>query len=425
MFYDEARILAVGGHGGDGCVSFRREKYVPFGGANGGNGGDGGDVYLSANPSLSTLVRFHKRVHWRADSGARGRGKGMRGQRGKDLVIEIPPGTVAYDGESGELLVDMTEPDQRVLAARGGKGGRGNAAFVTSTHQGPRLAEKGLPGQERWLRLELKLLADVGIVGLPNAGKSTLVSVVSAARPKIADYPFTTLQPTLGTVVLDDYTSFVVADIPGLIEGAHQGAGLGDRFLRHVERTRLLIHLLDGASAHLLNDLDQVDRELRLFSEQLEKKPQIVVLNKLDLPQAQESWPRLHSALEEQGREVMCISAVAGQGVRELMLRTAQRLAELPPVEREEPIKVFRPRPHDAETSFTTERRGEQWIVRGEAIERVAAQTDWRYHEAVERFQRMLDGWGISQALEEAGVEEGDTVLVGDTELVWQPFEGV
>jgi len=425
MFYDEAKIHVRGGDGGNGCVSFRREKYVPFGGPSGGNGGHGGDVYLVVNPHLSTLIRFHKRVHWRAPSGGHGRGRGMQGRQGRDLLIEVPPGTVAYDADSGELLADLTEPGQRVLVARGGRRGRGNAAFATSTNQSPRLAEKGLPGQERWLRLELKLLADVGIVGLPNAGKSTLLSVVSAARPKIADYPFTTLHPNLGVVSLDDYTSFVLADIPGLIEGAHQGAGLGDKFLRHVERTRLLIHLLDGTSTPPLADLEQINRELTLFNEQLGAKPQIVVLNKMDLPQARENWHRVRAALQERGQEAMCISAITGQGVRELMGRLAQRLGELPQVERATPVKVFRPRPRGAGRSFTIERRGEAWGVRGEGIERVAAQTDWRYHEAVERFQRILDRWGISQALEEAGVAEGDRVYIGDMELIWQPFEEV
>ena len=422
MFYDQAKIYVHGGDGGNGCVSFRREKYVPFGGPNGGNGGHGGDVYLVVNPHLSTLIRFRKRVHWRAPSGGHGRGKGMRGRRGRDLLIEVPPGTATYDADSGELLADLTEPGQRVLVAQGGQGGRGNAAFATSTNQSPRLAEKGLPGQECWLRLELKLLADVGIIGLPNAGKSTLLSVVSAARPKIADYPFTTLHPNLGVVSLDDYTSFVLADIPGLIEGAHQGAGLGDRFLRHVERTRLLIHLLDGASAHPLADLEQINRELALFNERLGTKPQIMVLNKMDLPQAQENWPRVRATLQERGQEAMCISAVTREGVRELMGRIAQRLAELPEVERATPVKVFRPRPRGAERSFTIERRGEDWIVRGEGIERVAAQTDWHYHEALERFQRILNRWGISQALEENGVAEEDKVYIGEIELVWRAF---
>jgi GTP-binding protein len=424
MLYDEAKIHVHGGDGGNGCVSFRREKYVPFGGPNGGNGGDGGEVYLVVTPHLSTLIRFHKRPHWRASSGAHGQGKGRQGRRGEDIAVEVPPGTVVYDDDTGELVADLVEEGQRVLVARGGRGGRGNAAFATPTNQSPRLAEKGLPGEERWLRLELKLLADVGIIGVPNAGKSTLLAVVSAARPKIADYPFTTLRPNLGVVSLDDgYTSFVLADIPGLIEGAHEGVGLGDRFLRHVERTRLLVHLLDGASEHPLQEMEQIDRELALFDPRLAAKPQIVVLNKMDLPQAREAWPAVRAALQSRDQEAMAMSAVTGEGVRQLMGRIAQRLAELPEEEAVRPMKVFRPRPSGVEREFTIARRGEDWVVRGEAIERVASQTDWRYHEAVERFQRILDRWGILRALEEAGVVEGDTVYVGDVELAWQPFE--
>ncbi|MEA3346264.1 MAG: GTPase ObgE [Chloroflexota bacterium] len=422
MFCDEAKICVRGGDGGDGCVSFRHDKYEPLGGPNGGNGGHGGDAYLVVDPHLSTLIRFHKYIHWHAPSGGHGRGGGRRGQSGEDLLIKVPPGTMVYDAEEGELLADLTEPEQRVLVAEGGQRGRGNASFASSTNQSPRLAEKGLPGQERWLRLELRLLADVGIIGLPNAGKSTLLSVVSAAQPKIAPYPFTTLQPNLGVVSLDDYTTFVLADIPGLIEGAHRGAGLGEKFLRHVGRARLLIHLLDGTSAHPLDDMEKINRELTLFNEQLGAKPQIVVLNKMDLPQAQERWPGVESALRERGQEAMSISAVTGEGVSELMRKVAQQLAELPKpeVEKEEPVKVFRPRPVDAERRFAIERRGEDWIVRGEGIERVVARTDWRYDEAIERFQRTLDRWGISQALEEAGVETGDTVFIGNTELVWR-----
>jgi len=271
MFFDEVRIHVESGAGGNGVVSFRREAHVPLGGPNGGRGGRGGDVYLEVNPHLNTLIEFKERIHWRAPRGQHGQGKDRTGAGGDDLVIAVPPGTVVYDDASGEVLVDLLAPGQRFLIAAGGRGGRGNTSFVSSTNQAPRIAEKGEPGQARWLRLELKVIADVGIVGMPNAGKSTLLSVISAARPKIADYPFTTLQPNLG-VVLQDNRSFVAADIPGLIEGAADGAGLGHQFLRHIERTRLLIHLVDGLSADPLGDFHTINTELALFSERLARR---------------------------------------------------------------------------------------------------------------------------------------------------------
>lgn len=417
MFFDEAKIYVKAGDGGNGCVSFRREKYVPFGGPNGGNGGKGGDVYLVVDPHLNTLINFKKRSHFKARRGDHGRGKNQTGKQGEDLTIAVPPGTVAYDADISQLLADLTQPGQRALVARGGRGGRGNAAFATPTNQAPRLAEKGEPGQERWLRLELKLIADVGIVGVPNAGKSTLLAAVSAARPKIADYPFTTLEPNLGVVRVDD-RDFVLADIPGLIEGAHAGAGLGHQFLRHIERTRLLIHLLDGASADPLDDFEKINEELVLFNPQLARKPQVVVLNKMDLPQTQELWPQIRRKIKDLGWEVMSISAVTSQGVPALLQRVVDLLDNLP---REEPaveeVKVFR---LEEEEPFSIIQEEDGWRVRGTKIERVVAMTNWDYDEAVLRFQRTLEAMGISAALEEAGVEAGDTVRIGDVELEWQ-----
>ena len=307
-----------------------------------------------------------------------------------------------------------------MLVARGGRGGRGNAAFASPTNQAPRLAEHGEPAQERWLRLELKLIADVGLVGMPNAGKSTLLSVVSAARPKIADYPFTTLQPNLGVVTVDDYQTFVMADVPGLIEGASAGAGLGHQFLRHVERTRLLIHLLDGAATDPLADYEAINRELAGFSEKLAAKPQIVVLNKMDLPDAQAWWPLVEEALKEQGVEVHAISAVTQQGVRTLMRRAFELLQTLPPPEPEpEEMAVFRPAEED-ESAFTIEQEDDGWRVRGVRVERIAAMTPFAVPEAAARFQRQLRAMGIEAALEEAGVEPGDLVRIGERELEWQ-----
>ena len=418
MFFDEAKIYVKGGDGGNGCVSFRREKYVPFGGPNGGDGGKGGDVYLVVNPHLNTLVAFKRQRHFKAQRGEHGRGKNQTGRSGEDLVIEVPPGTVVRDAKTGEFIADLTEPGQKVLVARGGRGGRGNAAFATSTNQAPRIAERGEPGQERWLHLELKLIADVGIVGVPNAGKSTLLAAVSAARPKIADYPFTTLEPNLGVVALDEATSFVMADIPGLIEGASRGAGLGHTFLRHIERTRLIVHLLDGASPNPLRDYETINEELALFDEKLAAKPQLVVLNKIDLPQAQAIWPAVKEAIEARGKPILSISALTGQGVREMLGRVAEMLKALPRKEIALPeVKVLRPREEEA---FTIVREDGAWRVRGAKVERLAAMTNWDLDEAVQRFHRIITRMGVTMALREAGVQIGDTVRIGKVELEWR-----
>ncbi len=420
MFFDEAKIHVKGGDGGDGCVAFRREKYVPFGGPSGGGGGPGGSVYLVVDRNLNTLIHFKRQIHFKAGRGGRGSGKKQQGKKGEDRLIPVPPGTMVYDAESGELLADLTEEGQRALVARGGRGGRGNAAFASPTNQAPRLAEHGEPGQERWLRLELKLIADVGLIGMPNAGKSTLLSVVSAARPKIAPYPFTTLQPNLGVVTVDGYHTFVLADVPGLIEGASEGAGLGHQFLRHVERTRLLIHLLDGAAADPLADYETINRELAHFSERLAHRPQIVVLNKMDLPDAQAWWPLVQETMAERGVEARAISAVSGEGVRELMQRAYALLQTLPPPEPAPAERaVFRPAEED-EDAFTIEREEDGWRVRGLRVERIAAMTPFTLPEAAARFQRQLRAMGIETALEAAGVQPGDPVRIGDLELEWR-----
>ena len=420
MFFDEAKIYIKSGDGGDGSVAFRREKFVPFGGPSGGNGGPGGDVYLVADRNHNTLVHFKKRVHFKAENGGRGSGKNQQGKSGEDRLVPVPPGTMVYDADTGDLLADLLEDGQRVRLAKGGRGGRGNAAFASPTNQAPRLAEHGEPGLERWLRLELKLIADVGVIGMPNAGKSTLLSVVSAARPKIAAYPFTTLQPNLGVVRVDDLHSFVMADVPGLIEGASDGAGLGHQFLRHVERTRLLIHLLDGAAPDPLADYETINRELAQFSERLASKPQIVVLNKMDLPDAQAWWPLIQEAMQERDAETLAISAVSGQGVRPLLHRTFELLQTLPAVELapEAPAVL---RPDLDESAFSIEREDDGWRVRGVRVERVAAMTPFNLPEAVARFQRQLRAMGVVEALDQAGVQSGDTVYIGEEELEWLP----
>jgi GTP-binding protein len=419
MFYDETDITIKAGDGGDGCVAFRREKYIPFGGPAGGDGGKGGDVLLTVDPHLNTLYRFSKRRHFKAENGQHGRGKNQHGAAGADIRVPVPPGTVVYDADTEELLGDLTEPGEELTVAQGGRGGRGNARFATSTNQAPRVAEHGETGQERHLHLELKLLADVGVVGMPNAGKSTLLAAVTAARPKIAPYPFTTLQPNLGVVVLDDRTEFVLADIPGLIEGASEGKGLGHEFLRHVERTRVLIHLLDGLSADPLADFAAINQELAAFGHGLAEKPQLIALNKLDEPQVRQRWPEIEKALKARGHEPMAISALAREGTRELLYRAAQMLADLPEEPRARELPIFRP--GEDEETFTIEREAEDvWRVRGVRIERLAAMTVWNLDEAVQRFQRTLERLGITGALEEAGVEPGDAVRIGDQELVWE-----
>ncbi len=419
MFYDEAKIYVKAGGGGDGCVAFRREKYVPYGGPAGGDGGRGGNVLLCVDRHLNTLYRFSRRRHFKAERGGHGRGKDQHGAFGAHLRVPVPCGTVVYDADSGELLGDLTEQGQELAVARGGRGGKGNARFATSTNQAPRIAEHGEPGEERWLRLELKLLADVGLVGVPNAGKSTLLAAVTAARPKIAPYPFTTLQPNLGVVVLDDQTEFVLADIPGLIEGASEGKGLGHEFLRHIERTRVLIHLIDGLSADPLADFVAINGELAAFGHDLARKPQLVTLNKMDMPEVRARWPEVQAALEALGYPAaMAVSALAREGTRELLYRAAQMLAELPEEAPAWELPVFRPGV-DEET-FTVEREEDGWRVRGVRVERMAAMTVWNLDEAVRRFQRTLERMGIAKALEEAGVQPGDTVRIGEAELVWE-----
>jgi GTPase len=420
VFVDQIVIQVRGGDGGDGCVSFRREKYVPLGGPNGGNGGAGGDVYLRVDPHQNTLIRFAHQRRFDAESGENGQGSGKQGAGGADLYVDVPPGCIVRDVASGDVLGDLTEPGQTLLVAKGGRGGRGNEAFKSPTRQAPRFAEKGAPGERRRIELELRLLADVGLVGKPNAGKSTLLSRISAARPKIADYPFTTLEPHLGVVQVDDVHSFVAADIPGLIEGAHEGAGLGHEFLRHVRRTRLLVHLLDGMSMDPVRDYEEISQELAAYDQDLAAKPQIVVVTKQDLPDSREMLPLVREALGDQVPEILGISAVSGDGINELLHRIVGELAELSEEDAHEPLYVFRPAEKDVR-AFEIKDLGEGFYrVVGEEIERLAAMTDWSNQEAIERFERVLVARGISEALEKAGVTFGDTVRIGNYELEWQ-----
>lgn len=417
MLYDEAKIYVKGGDGGNGVIAFRREKFVPRGGPAGGHGGKGGDVILQVDPQLNTLVHFKHHIHFKAERGKHGGGKNQTGANGDDLIVSVPQGTVVRDADSGDLLADLTDAGQQAIIVSGGRGGRGNTSFKSSTNQVPRTAEKGAKGTERWITLELKLIADVGLVGMPNAGKSTLLSVVSEARPKIAAYPFTTLQPNLG-VVLIDHHDFVIADIPGLIEGAHSGAGLGHQFLRHVERSRLLVHLLNGAAPDPLAEFEQINQELVLFSEKLATKPQVIVLNKIDLPDALPHWPAIEAKAAKLGWPAFQISAVTRQGVPELMRYLYDRLPDLPRADLFEPETPVFTLAEDP-TQFSIEAVDDGWRVTGPRIARLAQQTYWESDQGVVHAYQILERMGVHEALREAGVEPGDTVYLEDVELEW------
>lgn len=420
MFFDKARIHVKAGDGGNGVVAFRREKYVPRGGPAGGNGGRGGHVYFVVDPGLNTLSSFHNQVHFRAERGGHGEGANRTGAYGDDLVIPVPPGTIVRNADTGAVIADLARPGQKELIARGGRGGRGNSVFKSARNKAPRVAEDGDKGGELWLELELKLVADIGIIGVPNAGKSTLLSVVSAAKPKIADYPFTTVVPNLGVAEVD-HKQMVLADIPGLLEGAHDGVGLGLEFLRHIERTRILIHLLNGDSPDPLGDFEAINQELTLFNPILIDKPQLVVFNKMDLPHAQEKWPAVEQALQARNLPVMAISAATRENVKEMLRQLRTMLDALPPIvePEEEILPEIAPGAED-DKSFQIYNLGDHvWMVEGEAIERAENKIQWDYYESAMRFQRILKAMGIIDALRAAGVQEGDTVRINEIELVW------
>jgi GTP-binding protein len=418
MFIDEAVIYARSGKGGDGFVHFHREKFVTRGGPDGGDGGHGGDVILLVVPTLNTLSSFRHTFKYIAADGAKGSVNNQTGRSAEDLVIPVPPGTIVHDNDNNELLGDLVTPGQRLVVCKGGRGGKGNQHYATSRNQAPRIAEKGVPAQERNMRLELKLIADVGIVGVPNAGKSSLLAAVTRANPKIGDYPFTTLEPNLGVAELDLDTTLVLADIPGLVEGAHEGVGLGVAFLRHIQRTRVLIHMLDGLSEDPLADFTQINSELAYFDPLLAKKPQVVALNKIDLPEVQERWPEIKAALEERGYQPMAISAMARTNLEPLLWKALELLKTAPVFEAEAEIPVYRPEEDIHDYVITREPKG--WRVSGKGIERAAAMTYWEYAGSLRRFQRLMDKIGLDDALREAGIQEGETVFIADYELEWQ-----
>ncbi len=421
MFLDKAKIYIKAGDGGDGCISFRREKYVPEGGPNGGDGGRGGSVVLEVDESLRTLVDFKYRRHYKAPRGVHGRGSNMHGKNAQDLVLKVPPGTLVKDADTGELLADLVTPGQQYLAVAGGRGGKGNARFLSNRNKAPRIAENGEPGPEMWLELELKLLADVGLAGYPNAGKSTLISAVSAARPKIADYPFTTLTPNLG-VVQAGQDSFVMADIPGLIEGAHQGAGLGHDFLKHLERTRLIVHVVDvgssfeGLERDPFGDWEKINEELVRYSVNFDRKHQVVAATKMDLPGAGERLEELKKRLPEDV-EVFPVSAVTGEGTRALVLRIAELLKTI----QEEiihPVETFRVTRPEVEEKFIIEVDGDGvYVVSGKELTRQFIMNRMDTDEALMRFHNIIRKMGVLDALKEKGIQPGDTVRIMDMEF--------
>jgi GTP-binding protein len=417
-FIDEVEISVRSGKGGDGMVHFRRERFVPRGGPDGGDGGRGGSIILQVEGSMRTLYNFRRRKVFEAEPGRPGGPNNRSGRGAEDLVLKVPAGTLVYEAGSGDLLADLVQPGDEYEAARGGRGGRGNQHFANSRNQAPRIGEKGAPGEEKSLRLELKLIADIGIVGVPNAGKSTLLAALTNAKPRIANYPFTTLEPNLGVAALDEDTALVLADIPGLIEGAHSGKGLGHDFLRHIQRTRVLIHLLDGLAEDPLADFTQINSELALFDPQLAAKPQVVAVNKIDLPDVQARWPELERGLHQLGvAEPLAVSAVSGQDTRRLLGRAADELRKLPAPEVRE-LPVYRPETDPSE--FHVEREGDGWRLRGPALERAAAMTYWQHDQSVRRFTRILRQLGVDVAMRAKGVRDGDTVYIGEYELEWK-----
>jgi GTPase len=415
-FIDEARIFVKAGDGGNGIVSFRREKFVPLGGPDGGDGGRGGDVILRGSRSINTLLGFQHRIHHRADRGGNGGGSKKHGKRGANLIVDVPLGTVVSTAEG--FLADITHEGQEVPVARGGKGGLGNVHFATPVNRAPRMARKGEPGEEQWLNLELKSIGDVGFVGEPNAGKSSLLTAISAARPEIGAYPFTTLSPNLGVATIGD-VPVVAVDIPGLIEGAHAGRGLGHRFLRHVQRSRILVHVLDAASEDPVGSYQRIRHELELFDPALAEKPELIAANKMDLPDAKQGLTAIRKQLEHKGeRRVFPVSALTGEGIPPLLEAMLARMAVLEEEQPPEPtVRVYRLAPEEA--AFTVEQDGDTYYVRGHEVELILARAYLETDEGLNDFQRQLERLGVFKDLEQRGVQSGDTVVIGDFEMEW------
>jgi len=434
MFVDKAKIFVKGGNGGDGIVSFRRELYVPEGGPAGGDGGRGADVIFRVDEGLRTLMDFRYQKHFKGERGEKGKVKGMHGAGAEDLIVRIPPGTVIIDDDSGEIIADMTRHGQEVVVAKGGRGGRGNIRFATPNNPAPHIAENGEEGEERWIVLELKVMADVGLVGFPSVGKSTLLSVVSAAQPKIGAYHFTTLTPNLGVVDVGDGRSFVMADLPGLIEGAHEGVGLGHEFLRHVERTKVIIHVVDMAASEGRDPFDdwlKINDELFKYNEKLADRPQIIAANKMDMPEAEEQLELFREQLAERkgGREysIVPISSLTKSGVQELLYKAADLLDTVPDAPQVEEVKDVSERKvykyeKKNENEFTVRNEDGIFVVESESIERMMKRTNLNSYDEVMRFARILRKMGVDSALRKIGAKDGDPVRIG--EFGFEFFEG-
>lgn len=423
MFTDYAKIIIKSGDGGNGAVSFRREKYVAAGGPDGGDGGRGGSIYFIVDPDSNTLVDFRFKKKFKAENGKNGEGARRYGKSGEDLYVKVPIGTLIKDAETGKIIADLSHKGQKELILPGGRGGKGNSHFATSTRQAPRFSQDGEKGIEKEVILELKLLADVGLIGFPNVGKSTFLSKTTSATPKIADYHFTTLEPNLGVVKNDYGESFVIADIPGIIEGASNGTGLGLQFLRHIERTRLLLHVIDVSGIEGRNPVDDfktINEELKSYSEKLSKRKQIIVANKIDSMQDENLYNDLEKLAKENNMEIFKISAVTGEGISELLKRVSQVLKELPKEELYDEVedkKVYTLQ--EEQEGFTIKKEDEIFIVDGPAVDRVMRRVNLEDNESMYYFQKCLDSLGVNQKLKEAGVQEGDTVNICGWELEW------
>ena len=426
MFADKARIFIKAGNGGNGAISFHREKYVAAGGPDGGDGGKGGNVVFRVDPGLTTLMDFRYKRKYKAENGGDGSGKRQKGKNGQDIIIDVPCGTVIRDVESNRIIADISEYDKNYILARGGNGGWGNDHFSTPTRQTPNFAKNGRKGDEREVSLELKLLADVGLVGFPNVGKSTILSVTTKADPKIANYHFTTLQPNLGVVDLGEHMSFVLADIPGIIEGASEGRGLGHEFLRHIERTRILIHVVDVSGIEGRNpieDFDVINNELSQYDMELEERPQIIAANKTDILQDESVYEEFKAEMENRGYKVFSISAATNQGVTELMKYVYNELQKLPPVRIFEADFELDEEIYDItnDKGYEISKDGDVYVITGSWIEAVGGSVNFSDRESLQYFQRALTRKGVIDALVDAGIEENDLVRIGDLEFefVW------